>query len=71
MVQWLGLCVSTEGDPGSNPGQGTKIPQATQGSQKKKKRPTSQNDVPLLLTSVNMIPAEFRFGLDQSSEFQK
>ena len=38
---------------------------------KKKKRPTSQNDVPLLLTSVNMIPAEFRFGLDQSSEFQK
>ena len=26
---------STEGDPGSNPGQGTKVRQATQGSQKK------------------------------------
>ena len=40
-------------------------------AKKKKKRPTSQSDLPLLLTSVNMIPAEFRFGLDQSSEFQK
>ena len=42
VVQWLGLCVSTEGDPGSNPGQGTKIPQATQGSQKKKKKKRGQ-----------------------------
>ena len=26
-VQWVGLCAFTAEDPGSNPGQGTKIPQ--------------------------------------------
>ena len=35
-VQWLGLCASTAGGMGSIPGQGTKIPQAEQGSQKKR-----------------------------------
>ena len=29
VVQWLGLHASTAGAPGSIPGQGTKIPQAT------------------------------------------
>ena len=37
VVQWLGLCASTAGSTGSTPGQGTKIPQATQRSGKKKK----------------------------------
>ena len=32
----------------------------------KKERPTLQSDLPLLLTSVSMVPAEFRCGLDQS-----
>ena len=36
MVQWLGLLDSTEGDTGSIPGQGTKIPHATQCGQKRK-----------------------------------
>ena len=30
LVQWLGLCAFTAKDPGSIPGQGTKIPQASQ-----------------------------------------
>ena len=37
MVQWLGLCVSTAGGLGSIPGRGTKTPQDTWHSQKKKK----------------------------------
>ena len=36
-VQWLGLCTSTAGSMGSIPGWGTKMPQAAQHSQKKKK----------------------------------
>ena len=36
-VQWLGLCASIARGTGSNPGQGTKIPQATWHSQKKKR----------------------------------
>ena len=39
-VQWLGLCASTAVGMGSLPGQGTKIPQATWHSQKKKKKKT-------------------------------
>ena len=35
-VQWLGLCVFTAEGWGSIPGRGTKIPQATCSSQKKK-----------------------------------
>ena len=35
MVQWLGLQAPTAGVMGSIPGPGTKIPQATQCSQKK------------------------------------
>ena len=38
VVQWLGLCAFTAEGPGSVSGQGTKIPQATQHSQKKKKK---------------------------------
>ena len=38
-VQWLGLCAFIAEGPGSIPGQGTKIPQAVQCSQKKKKNP--------------------------------
>ena len=37
-VQWLGLCAFTAEGPGSISGQGTKIPQAMQHSQKIKKR---------------------------------
>ena len=37
MVKWLRLHASTAGDTGSIPGQGTKILQATQHGQKKKK----------------------------------
>ena len=36
-VQWLTLCTSSEGDTGSIPGQGTKIPRAAQWGLKKKK----------------------------------
>ena len=35
-VQWLGLCDSTAGGTGSNPGQGTRILHAMWGSQKNK-----------------------------------
>ena len=35
-VQWLRLCASTAEGTGSIPGQGTKIPHATEHSQKKK-----------------------------------
>ena len=38
MVQWLGFCASTAEGMSSIPGQGTKIPQATQCSQKKKRK---------------------------------
>ena len=34
VVQWLGLCISTAGGPGSIPGRGTKIPQAAWCGQK-------------------------------------
>ena len=37
-VQWLGLHTSTEGDTGSIPGRGTKIPHATWCGQKTKKK---------------------------------
>ena len=37
-IQWLGLCALTARDPGSIPGEGIKIPQALQCSQKKKKK---------------------------------
>ena len=37
MVQWLGLCTFTAEGTGSVPARGTKIPQAVQHSQKKKK----------------------------------
>ena len=35
VVQWLGLCAFTAEGPGSIPGQGTKIPQATANNNKK------------------------------------
>ena len=38
VVQWLGVSAFIAGGPGLIPGQGTKIPQATQYGQKKKKR---------------------------------
>ena len=37
-IQWLGLHASTAEGMGSIPGQGTKIPHATQHDQKKKKK---------------------------------
>ena len=38
VVQWLGLCTLTVEGPGSIPGRGSKIPQATRRSPKKKKK---------------------------------
>ena len=38
VVQWLGVHTIIAKDPGSIPGHGTKISQALQGDQKKKKR---------------------------------
>ena len=38
VVQWLGFGASTAGGTSSIPGQGTKVPQATRYSQKKKKK---------------------------------
>ena len=38
MVQWLGFCTLTAECLGLIPGQGPKIPQASQCSQKKKKK---------------------------------
>ena len=35
-VQWLRFCASATGDAGSTPGQGTKIPHATQHTQNNK-----------------------------------
>ena len=43
MVQWLGLGASTAEGPGSIPGRGTKIPQATQGAPPPKKRERRKN----------------------------
>ena len=37
-VQWLGLCALTAEDPDSIPGQGIKIPQATQLGQTKQNK---------------------------------
>ena len=37
VVQWLGLCIFTAGSVGSTPGRRTKILQANQSGQKKKK----------------------------------
>ena len=48
-VQWLGFCASTEGDTGLIPGQGTKIPQATRHSQKKKKL-----EIIVILININI-----------------
>ena len=38
MVQWLGPGAFTAGGPGSIPGQGTKIPQATRHDQQQKQK---------------------------------
>ena len=40
-VQWLRLCAPSAGGTGSIPGQGTKIPHATQCAQRKKKCPST------------------------------
>ena len=42
VVQWLGLHAFTAEGAGSIPGRGTKIPQASQHGQKKKKRDSTQ-----------------------------
>ena len=52
MVQWLGLGVSTAGDAGLIPGQGSKIPWATWHNQKKKKKPT-QSTTPRANSKAN------------------
>ena len=44
MVQWLGLCAFTAEDPGSIPGQGTKIPEATAQPEKTKTRNQNNNN---------------------------
>ena len=41
MVQWLGLCASTAGEPCSIPGGGTKVLRASRCGQRKKKRMNS------------------------------
>ena len=43
MVQWLGLQAFTAEGPGSIPGQGTKIPQATRHGQERKKERRYRN----------------------------
>ena len=53
-IQWLRLCASTAGDAGSNPGRGTRIPHASQHSQKKKKKSLFVNwEITLLLQLEN------------------
>ena len=42
VVQWLGLCAFPAEGSGSIPGQGTKIPQVAQCSQKRKKSPEEE-----------------------------
>ena len=49
MVQWLGHGTFTAKGLGSGPGQGTKIPQTTQPSQKKKRNSE-------LISAVNLLP---------------
>ena len=56
LVQWLRLCASSVGGPGSNPGQGTKISHAAQHSQKiKKKKKKSMDSGAKFLDSVRDI----------------
>ena len=47
MVQWLGPGAFTAGGPGSIPGQGPKIPQATQHDQQKQNGKKSPADSPV------------------------
>ena len=68
-VQWLGLCTSTAGSPGSIPSQRTKVPQDT-GHSKKKRRKKLTNSTPQKLI--------FRFSKDivqkvkrQTTEWKK
>ena len=57
VAQWLGLGTFTAMDPGSIPGQGTNIPQATRDGQKKengrlKKKQRSPSFKPLLVSQM-------------------
>ena len=53
MVQWLGLCAFTPKGLGSIPGQGTKILQAAQCGQNKKKRKRQMKDLNFFLPQCN------------------
>ena len=61
MAQWLGLCTFTAEGPGSIPGLGTKIPQATWcgKKEKKKKNPSVFPD----LVQSEQCPEAFSLGL--------
>ena len=52
LVQWLRLCASSVGGPGSTPGQGTKISHAAQHRQKIKKKKKSMDPGANFLDSV-------------------
>ena len=55
-VQWLGLRALTAEDPGSIPGQGTKLPQAARRGQKIKKRKENlQNQCSILLGDASYV----------------
>ena len=62
MVQWLGFHVFIPKDPGSNPDQGTKIPQVTQGvppppQEKKRKKISTTGVAPegIMLSEMNQM----------------
>ena len=59
-VHWLGLCTLTAKGQGSIPGSGTRIPQATQRSQKKKKD-RKKKDCQSWLCCFSMYPPPFTY----------
>ena len=59
MVQWLGLGTFTAMVLGSIPGQGTKIPQASQSSQKRKKKGLKNISSNKHMKPVNLVTGSF------------
>ena len=63
-VQWLGLSTFTAVGPGSIPGQGPKIPQAMQHSQKDKfkKKKFRLNDTSKMELKIKTDPVQYFFN---------
>ena len=62
-VQLLRLCAFTAEDPGSSPGRGTKIPQATQHSKKEKERKNIPSQIFAFVFVAFPLPCNFRCAM--------